>query len=578
MRILFQTRKGTFSARGGDTVLVERFSEGLRALGAEVQIDTEGTVDPRGFDLVHLFNLMVRPETAEFARKNVDCGAPYVLTSLYEDWPRFFNQMVAHGLALEEYVNHGQKAEDWKVLGPLPLLVPESPGRENLFAAENAAAVLVSGREEGEIVLRDHPGCRAVVVHQFGSEVDAAPADPEKFRRQTGLSDYLICVGRIEYRKNQMMILKALEDSDLPLVFIANTFSYQPNYADAARRFRRRGKTLFIDHLPADMLASAYAGARAHVLPSWFELPGLVTLEAARYGTNVVVSNMGTIRDYIGDFGFYCDPADEHDIARAAEEAFSAPRRPGQAAHVAGFTWRRSAEKLLDIYRLILSGADPADHSIAEAVRSGVNKKAPRQRPLQFDPDFKAEPDQVCAPSSDPAQDYKTALSAIEAGNFDKARMLLSAVLASRPDHADAANDLGVLEFYRGDGQAALRLLRHAISLKPNDREVTINLSHALAAAGDFVEAYLQLFLTLNKLPGDPQLLARIADLARSLDDPGSAREYFQRASSAAPQDLELLFKSRFAAGGYFYEDQNVHQIAEAVMQRIVEAEKGGAK
>ena len=47
-----------------------------------------------------------------------------------------------------------------------------------------------------------------------------------------------------------------------------------------------------IDHLPQELLASAYAAAGVHALPSWMETCGLVSLEAALCGTPLVAVSL----------------------------------------------------------------------------------------------------------------------------------------------------------------------------------------------------------------------------------------------------------------------------------------------
>src|SRR5690606_32882033 len=107
---------------------------------------------------------------------------------------------------------------------------------------------------------------------------------------------------------NQRMLLKALEDTDHTVVFATSGMTYEPEYVVAVKNFRRKGKTLFFPMLDKEMLASCFAAARVHALPSWYELPGLVHLEAAQQGTPCVVTDFGTSRDYLGDDAFYCRP------------------------------------------------------------------------------------------------------------------------------------------------------------------------------------------------------------------------------------------------------------------------------
>ena len=82
------------------------------------------------------------------------------------------------------------------------------------------------------------------------------------------------------------MLCWALRKTDLPIVLIGSS-KHWPSYADLCKKIS--GERLrIIDHLPQNLLASAYAAAAVHVLPSWMETCGLVSLEAALAGAPLV--------------------------------------------------------------------------------------------------------------------------------------------------------------------------------------------------------------------------------------------------------------------------------------------------
>jgi len=121
------------------------------------------------------------------------------------------------------------------------------------------------------------------------------------------------------------------------------------------RHVIRRGKTIFLGRVSSEMLASCYDGAKVHALPSWYELPGLVSIEAAARKVPCVVTDYGTIRDYLGDNAYYCSPGDTHDIRDAVERAFLTPRSEALLADVSRFTWQNSALQMVPIYEEALS-------------------------------------------------------------------------------------------------------------------------------------------------------------------------------------------------------------------------------
>src|SRR5690606_16106947 len=109
--------------------------------------------------------------------------------------------------------------------------------------------------------------------------------------------------------------------------------------------FKRKGKTVFLSRLTEKELASAYQAASVHVLPSWYELPGLVTLEAARYGTPVVASDRGTTIDYLGELAEYCDPSSANSIKNAVLKSLNSPRSDKLASRAEKFTWENSVNE-----------------------------------------------------------------------------------------------------------------------------------------------------------------------------------------------------------------------------------------
>ncbi len=369
IKVLMQNRPGAFSQRGGDTVLMEKFSEGVRQFGVEVTIDVEGKADPKDFDLVHLFNFALPDYTRSLAERAYNAGTPYVVTTLYEDIPSFHNQSIAVAAHLIDYVQHGQD-KTWHKANMVDLAkVAACSFFNNTWTAEHAKMLFSSGAEETRNLQRDYPNSAKIKEIPFGHEV-WPNANAETFAKQYSVRDYVFCVGRLESRKNQLMLLKALEDSDITVVLATGGFSYQPTYENAVRNFRRKGRTLILDKLSPEMLASAYAGAKLHCLPSWYELPGLVYLEAAHYGCNVVAGENGTIKDYLGGNIFYCDAGNENSIKNAILAAYYSPLSAGLKELASSFTWSKSCESTYQAYSEIVQQAGRATQTGSESRRA----------------------------------------------------------------------------------------------------------------------------------------------------------------------------------------------------------------
>lgn len=325
---------------------------GLREAGVTVDIDLDLSSDPKRYDLVHLYNFALPDLARLLAERAVAAGVPYVVTTLYEDWPRFYKRMQYFAELLMLYVAHGQGETLWNhLLESKPVPPPVLP-LANQWTADHAARLLVNGVNEGESLLKDYGSKLKISVNHFGSDLPLAinSTDPDLLE---GEKDFLLCVGRLECRKNQLMLLKALEYSPHTLVFVAGGFTYQPEYAEACRRFKRSGKTIFLDRVTDEQLAQLYQRARAHVLPSWYELPGLVSLEAAAYGTPVVATREGTAEDYFGTSAFFVRPDNPQDILNGVLAALNCGGISAREA-ISKYTWDNSVRELKMIYEEIL--------------------------------------------------------------------------------------------------------------------------------------------------------------------------------------------------------------------------------
>jgi glycosyltransferase involved in cell wall biosynthesis len=192
--------------------------------------------------------------------------------------------------------------------------------------------------------------------------VDPVPflnADPEAFRRWSGIQGpFVLQAGRVEAAKNPAMLLWALKDTGLPVVLAGSTQLW-PEYVDLCRAIGG-DRLRLVEHLPPELLASAYAAASCHALPSWCETCGLVSLEAALTGTPVVGSTVGHEVEYLQGDAWLADPADPAAIRQAVEQAIAAgrdserPRRLRQRV-LEQFNWLRTAEATEAVYRRVLN-------------------------------------------------------------------------------------------------------------------------------------------------------------------------------------------------------------------------------
>ncbi|MBP2676135.1 MAG: glycosyltransferase, partial [Deltaproteobacteria bacterium] len=297
------------------------------------------------------------------------------------DFARYIRKSVEVPSLIGDYLETGDRQRFERELAAInasPVGASRATGLD--FIAAHADAIFVSGVSEGKRVREDFPAAAPVEVVKLGFNrpVGYEHASRDAFVSRYGVEDFVLCVGRLETRKNQLMLLYALQDDDIPVVFV-NSDTIQPEYEALCRRFERKGKTIFTGRIGREMLFSAYKAAKVHALPSWYELPGLVSLEACWCGCNVVASEWGTIGEYLEGHGTYCEPGDPDSIRRAVLAAMAAD--PGEDGRriLEMRTWENVADRVHTVYDRILR-----DHQSKSALRLRARRSEAARKEAEY--------------------------------------------------------------------------------------------------------------------------------------------------------------------------------------------------
>ena len=158
---------------------------------------------------------------------------------------------------------------------------------------------------------------------------------------------YVLAVGAIQHRKNQLAALDAAAAVGLPLIVVGP--EKDPAVAD---ELRRRGARVE-GYVETERLAELYRGAACLVQSSRYEGFGLPVLEAMASGTPVVGVPDTALREVAGDAAVFVEEGALADgIRRAIAERGSLVAAGLQRAQA--FSWRAAAERTLAVYREIL--------------------------------------------------------------------------------------------------------------------------------------------------------------------------------------------------------------------------------
>jgi glycosyltransferase involved in cell wall biosynthesis len=211
-------------------------------------------------------------------------------------------------------------------------------------AVRRAARVLtVSERTKNDIVQLYGIAPERIVVTPNGVDPAFHPA-PSGSEPQ---GSYVLAVGAIQARKNQLAALDAAAAVGLPLVVAGP----EKNPA-LAKELRLRGARLE-GHVPIEMLADLYRGATCLVQASRFEGFGLPVVEAMASGTPVVAVREPALEEIAGDAAVFVD---ENDLAEAIRTALRDRAKLSAAGleRARAFSWRATAERTLAVYEEVL--------------------------------------------------------------------------------------------------------------------------------------------------------------------------------------------------------------------------------
>jgi glycosyltransferase involved in cell wall biosynthesis len=328
---------------GGHTTQLVETQLALRRAGISVETGTVGEVNAERWDIVHAFG-DIRPLLQQ------RIPLPRLVVS-----PLYFPRSVVLGpvfrggtrgaklyVSTRHWASHIRRREEWR-------------RRLNDFHAmhlawERADVVIVNSAAEARLLQRDAiDGYRDVRVAYSGVGQMAFGGEPRQGRRLIGIGDdpFVLSVGRIEPRKNQLSLALALRDLSLRLVLVGEVLPGNERYFSAVRK--AAPEVIHVPHLEHEDLRHVYAAAAVHALPSWFETTGLVTLEALAAGTPVVVDNGPCPLEYFSGCAATCDPADVRSIHRAIASAAQKPLGC-ERARARRFSWDNTAEDLIYIY------------------------------------------------------------------------------------------------------------------------------------------------------------------------------------------------------------------------------------
>ena len=198
-------------------------------------------------------------------------------------------------------------------------------------------------------------GCQYIydlVPQKYQSKTRVIPlgVDTETFSQNDKMPkpNHIVHVGSLSPVKNQELLLLALEqlpDVSLDIIGIEDD---ENDLHSFAQLLKLQDRVLFLGKIPHLELAQHYNQASCHILPSYHEAFGMVTLEAAACGTPSITTPVGFLPDE-PQFGEIVSPYHIDELADAIRKKLQYP--PDRQAIRAKVEAKYSIQHMVSAYR-----------------------------------------------------------------------------------------------------------------------------------------------------------------------------------------------------------------------------------
>lgn len=201
-----------------------------------------------------------------------------------------------------------------------------------------------------------YQGCHPAFTQQV-SEIQK-----EIIRKKYHLPDtYLLTVGAIEPRKNQLLILKALAEGniDLPLVIAGRKTDYITELQQYIHQTKLESQVFILPNVAFDDLPALYQSADIFIYPSQYEGFGIPVVEALQSGVPVIAAKGSCLEESGGPGSRYISPDAPAELAeqiRIIESDNQLKERMIEEgrAYAKQFSDDAIADNIMQIYRTLL--------------------------------------------------------------------------------------------------------------------------------------------------------------------------------------------------------------------------------
>jgi glycosyltransferase involved in cell wall biosynthesis len=328
MKILFNTYPTAFNTPGGGEQQLLDYKKYLEDKKIDIKFFNQWKKLPIDCDILHFFSVMPGSLiTLDYIKKNLDI--PVVIS------PNFW-------VDLDGWKNSGVYDEIKTILWLVDKIIVNSTiEKEMLF-------------ETMKDVIYNH---NIVVVHNMYNNIFLERVTEKLFREAYDIQDkYILNVANIEPRKNQLDFLKALKDfPEYKLITIGSI--RDKSYYDACKEIAKE-QFIHLERIENNdpLLRSAYSGCEFFAMPSLIETPSISALEAAVSGSKILITELGSTREYFSDFVEYVNPYDIDIMRNQIKRTIEKDNNKLLSEHILlNYSSKIVMEELLSVYSSVIT-------------------------------------------------------------------------------------------------------------------------------------------------------------------------------------------------------------------------------
>jgi len=350
MKILFNTYPTAFFKKGGGEKQLIDYKDMLESNNHQVDFfDMWNCNLTNEHDIVHIFGAFV--DNVEFMSYVFDNfnNIPIVVS------PNFWIDI-----------------EAWEKEGKLDKI------KKLLWMAD---IVIVNSYIEEEFLVRHlkRDSSRIGVVHNTFSEIFLDTVEEDIFREKYNIhGKYILNVANVEERKNQLAFLRALYELNMfpeyTLITIGNIRSRY--YYEACKEVAGDNfiNIPFVENNDP-ILRSAYTGCEFFAMPSLVETPSISAIEAAVLGKKILITEVGSTKEYFLDFVEYVNPYDissiKFAVQRLLKNDYSEKINKMQIFIKSNFSKEQVSRELIYVYEQVSTGKKTANKIKIHQFHSG---------------------------------------------------------------------------------------------------------------------------------------------------------------------------------------------------------------